>query len=1283
MVTLISCTAVVWKASTLCGRFFELRRLNGENTMRLLIACALAVFTCGMPLASATAPQCVMRGACGIDPLTDKDMPCVDHGPPKAVNSSSWEALQGVCPDLVSGKENLLCCDDGQVGVLVDNLNLMHSMISGCPSCFFNLARVFCTITCSPQQETFLEVTQFNKTSKAVAEVNYYITQRYAEGSFSSCSGLDADILGILCGSFSTDCGPETLLMALGMHDGLHSPFQIDFVFTDVPVVAHNHTFNPMNATYKKCSEPGAPGQAPCTCATCRESCSVPNYPMPHGPWKVSGINGYYLVLAIVYAIFFAVVVTLYFVKRSRKSQALGGCLNASTSAECADDAPLYAKESSASKGGRFQRAMVAGFARWGQLCARRPFTVILVSVLAVAICCAGLIFFTIRTNPVELWSAPGSRARLERNQFNEEFGPFYRIEQVVITRNGGQSFPYTLHLKRFNLTVNFGNVFDKEFLHQVASLQEKLLGLSVEHEGKNITLEDICFSPLSNGKCMIQSPLNWFQNNASLLDQEYNNKTYLDHLYYCFSSPLSPMDDAFGGVPCLGQYGGPVLPFVGLGSIVGDQYSSASALVLTILVNNNVNASVLGPAIAWEREFIKTLKSFSNPNMSIAFLSESSVEDELERESRSDVFTVLLSYFVMFVYVSLALGQYRSCRTALVDSQVTLGLAGVVIVLASVASSLGLFSYFGTPATLIIIEVIPFLVLAVGVDNIFILVQGFQRDDGSEDEPVEDKVARVVGNLGPSLLLASFSEATCFFLGGLSTMPAVRTFALYAGLALLLDFALQMTCFVALLTLDARRQRSQRLDVCCCISGSNSIMIEDESSEGFLYRGFAHHYAPFLMKGPVRLIVLLVFVGWTCLSCGALTNTRIGLDQEISMPLDSYLQDYFHMQKTALAVGPPLYFVVQPGYNYTRFEDQSLICGSPGCSSQSLQSQISLAAMYSNVTKISEPPFSWIDDYFTWTKTPACCEMDNATMAFCPRNHTRPKSCVPCLSKQPHQERPVGGTFSRFLLDFLDDNPDANCPKGGHAAYANAVQIYNKNSSQVGATQFMTYHTALANSEDFTLALKMARFVADNVTDELQAFSSAHNATVFPYSIFHVFYEQYLTIEAESAVHLSISLVGIFGITFLLLDLNLKAAAIVCLTIIMILVDLLGIMYFWDIALNAVSLVNLVMAVGISVEFCSHIVRAFLVSGQTCRVMRSQESLATMGSSVLSGITLTKFGGVLVLAFSKSQLFRVFYFRMYLSIVLVGAAHGLVFLPVLLSYIGPFKSKPASSAPH
>jgi hypothetical protein len=59
----------------------------------------------------------------------------------------------------------------------------------------------------------------------------------------------------------------------------------------------------------------------------------------------------------------------------------------------------------------------------------------------------------------------------------------------------------------------------------------------------------------------------------------------------------------------------------------------------------------------------------------------------------------------------------------------------------------------------------------------------------------------------------------------------------------------------------------------------------------------------------------------------------------------------------------------------------------------------------------------------------------------------------------------------------------------------------------------------------------------------------------------------------------------------------------------------------------------------------------------------------------VFNGI-LQSIIGISVLAFAHSQLFQVFYFRMYFSILLLGFTHGLILLPVLLSYIGVRKNK-------
>lgn len=56
-----------------------------------------------------------------------------------------------------------------------------------------------------------------------------------------------------------------------------------------------------------------------------------------------------------------------------------------------------------------------------------------------------------------------------------------------------------------------------------------------------------------------------------------------------------------------------------------------------------------------------------------------------------------------------------------------TLALGGIAVVLGAVFASMGFLAVLGLPSSLIILEVVPFLVLAVGADNIFIFVQEYQ----------------------------------------------------------------------------------------------------------------------------------------------------------------------------------------------------------------------------------------------------------------------------------------------------------------------------------------------------------------------------------------------------------------------------------------------------------------------------------------------------------------------------------------------------------------------------
>ncbi|KAM5551825.1 hypothetical protein ABKV19_026603 [Rosa sericea] len=108
-----------------------------------------------------------------------------------------------------------------------------------------------------------------------------------------------------------------------------------------------------------------------------------------------------------------------------------------------------------------------------------------------------------------------------------------------------------------------------------------------------------------------------------------------------------------------------PLDPSTALGGFSGKNYSEASAFIITYPVNNAINkeGNETERAVAWEKAFIELAKDellqmVQSKNLTLSFSSESSIEEELKRESTADAITILISYLVMFAYISLTLGD-------------------------------------------------------------------------------------------------------------------------------------------------------------------------------------------------------------------------------------------------------------------------------------------------------------------------------------------------------------------------------------------------------------------------------------------------------------------------------------------------------------------------------------------------------------------------------------------------------------------------------------------------
>ncbi|RUP21196.1 sterol-sensing domain of SREBP cleavage-activation-domain-containing protein [Jimgerdemannia flammicorona] len=1329
---------------------------------------------------------CAMRGQCGKKGFVNLN--CPYNYPAVEPETETFRSLLiDTCG--ASFADTPVCCDHDQLIDLVDQVKKAERIIAACPACWNNFLQFFCHFTCSPDQSTFVNVTGTVASSTSdkdlVTRVDFRVADHYGQGFYDSCkdikfgssNGYAMDFIGGGARNW------HDMVVYMGTERPLiGSPFQIDF-----PLGPDGEgTMTAFDSSTYRCNDTDT--RFRCACVDCESTCPVlPPTPAERPECRIGVLRCWSFGLIILYILIFCLSASVFLAVKKGWAENLtnfnwtsGDSYRGAyerVALEGEDDNTLLDPDQTPRKYW-LNSVVQEWFYYLGILCARHPWTTIIVSLVFVTFCSLGWRWFGVEQNPVNLWVPPTSEALAQKQFFDENFSPFYRTTQLIIT-------PST------DFASNT-SVITKQNLLNLFALESEIK--SLRSFPNNYTLQDLCYHP-NGDACIIQSVTGYWQGDVD----NFDSPSWHEDFVGCAEQPTN----------CLPEFGQPLKPEMVLGGYEGREFDQAQALIVTYVLRNYVDETQADKAHEWELTLLKNVltrlesreewsgvKVSYSTEVSLIFKStpqkkleppplplfslyiyiypvlsllfpcfqirnnhiQSSLEIELNKSSNTDAGTIILSYLVMFLYASLALGKFSSLdsRRIVIDSKFSLGISGIIIVIASVSTSVGIFSFTGSKITLIIAEVIPFLVLAVGVDNIFILCHEFERRKlvGDVDETIEERAAKTLAKMGPGILMSALCETIAFGLGGLVTMPAVSSFALVAAVAVFVDFVLQVTCFVACMVLDAHRAEETRVDCIPCIQVSAPEIID---REGVLQRWTQHYYAPFILNPSIKYGICLIFLGIFMIGLSLAPQLELGLDQRVALPSDSYLVEYFNDLGTYFQVGPPVYFVVT-GDNTTNRADQQKLCGRfSTCDDYSLANILEQERKRPNVSFIAEPTSGWLDDFLHWLSPDVgCCSFKKRKLqadskytqslqAPEKRQMCGPyddeDECEPCIQAWDITMAglPQGQEFLDLLDLWLAMEPSEDCPLAGKAAYGDALVIDRANTTIV-ASHFRTFHAPLRTQREFIAAFHSAHRIAREISTEL-------GVQVYPYSVFYIFFEQYSYIVYMALQILAFAIITIFGVTAAMLG-SLRTALIIVLMVVMILVDVLGAMTVWNISLNAVSLVNLVICVGISVEFCCHIARGFVV-GTGSREERAFKSLVDVGSSkqeirfcvchkvyiytnvyswrffrqVFSGITLTKFAGIIVLAFTRSKIFEIYYFRMCmyiynsidflcgvcveglilgvfvrvlnfeaysivlpmllvisviirssntdLLIVVFGGLHGLVLLPVVLSIIG------------
>ena len=275
-----------------------------------------------------------------------------------------------------------------------------------------------------------------------------------------------------------------------------------------------------------------------------------------------------------------------------------------------------------------------------------------------------------------------------------------------------------------------------------------------------------------------------------------------------------------------------------------------------------------------------------------------------------------------------------------------------------------------------------------------------------------------------------------------------------------------------------------------------------------------------------------------------------------------------------------------------------------------------------------------------------------------------------PHLSKSWLHDFRTVSQAQAFIKNITEEpwRTEADFVQEVHSFYENSSSqyrldlAYNKDVTRILASRFLIQGQNIHSTKDQEKMVVEIRDICHNYSDgnfKANVFNS-----YFPYT------DQYLTIFSQSLQCILFTGIIVIGVSILLLP-DVVSAVSAVLSIVSTLAGCLGFMTIWNIVLDGVTLINLIMCIGFSVDFSAHFCYHYIdfkhKSGGKAEDTVERTVYHVARPVIQSAVSTVL--GVLGMLYAPSEAFVIF-FKMIFVVISLGVLHSLLLVPTFLSFV-------------